>query len=88
MCALVYFYKRAAQKTADSGTSRRRREGEVLTSRGSADGAAMAPRYLLADASKLSRWFLDYDYAALAHRCCRAGARRHRRAGAMLQALV
>jgi triphosphoribosyl-dephospho-CoA synthetase len=70
MCALVYIYKRAAQKTAGSSASSRRRRNEVPTPRRSADGATMAPRYHHADASALSRWFLEI--VAQAPRRCRA----------------
>jgi hypothetical protein len=72
MWALIYICKRAAQKTADSGTSSRRRRRVVPASRPSADGAAMAPRHRHAIASALSRWLIGI--VALAPRRCRACA--------------
>jgi hypothetical protein len=72
MCAHFYISKRAAQKTADSGTSSRRLRGEVPASRPSAGGAAMAPRHYHASSSELPRWLLGI--AALALRRCRACA--------------
>jgi hypothetical protein len=44
MCALVYIFERAAQKTADSDTSSRRRRGEVPSPRRSADVVAKRRR--------------------------------------------
>jgi hypothetical protein len=77
MCALVNVSKRAAQ-TADSGTSSRRRRGEVPTSQRSANDAAkrqsatMATLYRQACTSALPCWRLDV--AALVHSHRHAGA--------------
>jgi hypothetical protein len=66
VCTLVYVFKRAAKKTADSGTSSRRHRGEVPMSRRSADGATKSSRHRRAGASTLPR--LCVGTAALAPR--------------------
>jgi hypothetical protein len=84
MCALVYIYKCAAQKTADSGTTQARAAGDVEANRQRRDEApaarrwrlgifTLAPRRCCAGFSVLSRWLLDVT--ALVHRYFRAGSR-------------
>jgi hypothetical protein len=72
ICALVYIFKRAALKTADSGMISRRRRDEESTSRRSDGGATVVPRHSHADGLTFSRWFLGI--VALAPRRCRACA--------------
>ena len=72
ICALVYIFKRAALKTADSGMISRRRQDEEPTSRRSDGGATVVPRHSHADGLTFSRWFLGI--VALAPRRCRACA--------------
>jgi hypothetical protein len=52
VCASIYMYKRAARKTAGSGTSSRRHRDEVPRSLRIADGATIVPRHRHAAASK------------------------------------